>query len=884
MKQRDPSNDMPDEGRADAPRDVDEELAFHIEQRVRDYMARGMDEASARAAALERLGDLRAVRAACDDALRPEWRVARWRRWLSDARQDCAFALRSAAASPLFTLLAVLMLALGIGANAAVFGVVKSVLVDALPYPDADGLVRVYGRVLETGDDRSPLSVAAVADMAERQHSFVRTATFHATPYEVIYRPSDGPQVRTGAWVEAGFLEVLGVRPAAGRAFTEREIETYTMVVMLGYDAWRREFGGDPGVVGATIRIDANSWRIVGVMPETLVGPPGDADFWFGMRSGAAAATSPGVRKQYTVGWIGRLRADATISGAQRDLASIASDLANEHPGSDGGRSVNVVSLRESMVGDTRAPLLVLMACAALVLLVTCANLTGALLTRAVSRRREFAVRSALGAGRGRMVRQVLTENTLLAFAGAGLGLLLAVLVLSSLRAFTLTALPSYADLSLDAATVVVTIAVALITSLGIGIVPALSARHSDGQATLRSANRDTGGGARSRQVRGLLVAGQIAVCLTLLVGAGLLTRSLLRMTRSPLGFDPDGVLTFSVKGPLPAPDAARRGFFDRLVERIGTIPGVEAVASTDQLPGEEMSRVPLVRAGDVPDGPSSLVSVATVTDDYFDLMRVPLLHGRTFGVRDAPDGQRAIVISETLVRRYWPGGDAIGARVRLGGDPEAPMAEVVGIVGDVRNDPTRTTPAAMVYATSRQSLLRSSRSYLVRADRDPARLVDPIRRTLLDIDNTVPMTGGTTLRSMLDGGLDVRRVPALLVTAFAVLALLLACMGVYAMFSSLSSGREREFGVRMALGSSPRAIASLVLRQGAAWIAAGFAIGLVGAGIIARALRTLLFDVSPLDPVAIGVAVLAIASFGTIALLIPVRRATRTDPRAILR
>jgi predicted permease len=781
--------------------------------------------------------------------------------------------------------LAVVTLALGVGANAAVFGVVKSVLLDALPYEDADRLVHVYGRLVE-GGDRTSLSAGAVRDLAEREQSFERMAAFYPITYEVIYRPRDGARVLMGGWIESGFLETLGVRPFVGRAFTEPEIAGDAFVLMLSYETWRSEFGLDPGVIGTTLQVDADSWEVIGVLPSDFVGPMGQADVWFGLDLAAGLADPVRSRTTHWYELVARLRPGVEVRSAERDLSAIAAELAREHADTDAGRTVTVLPMRASLAGDTRAPLLALMGSALLVLLIACANLAGALLARTITRRREFAVRVALGAGYGRLVRQLLTESTLLALAGALAGLLLASFGLALLRQLVLPALPAYADLSLDRGAILVTTFVALCTGIAVGIVPALAARRSNTQETLRKSTRGAGEGLRSRRLRGVLVSGQIALCLSLLVGAALLARSLLAMTSTPLGFDPDRVLTGSVKGPLPARDETRRQFFDRLEERALSLPGVTTVATTNALPGPALSRAALA-IRDMPwptEEGAPFLPFATVSDDYFRTMRIPVLDGRTFGPQDAMDSPRVLVVSETMARRYWPAGDAVGARIRLGPATNEPWAEIIAVVGDVRNDPARVLPEPMAYESSRQSLLRSSRIYLIRTTGDPLALTRPFRRELTELDATVPMNDVVILRSYLGDNLNVRKLPALLMTAFAALALVLVSVGVYALFSSMAVARQQEFGVRLALGSSPNAIARLILRQGVVWMLAGLAGGVIGIVVITRAMRELLFGVAPLDPISLGVAAAALLVVAAIALLIPVRRASRANPRAILR
>ncbi len=811
------------------------------------------------------------------------------RGWLDDFRQDLRFALRSAARAPLFTLLALLTLAVGIGANAAVFGVVKSVLLDALPYDDADRLVRVYGRLDDGSLERSSLSAGTISDFGQRQRSFARLAYFYPTAVDVTYAREGVPRVVTGALVGPTFFQTLGVAPRVGRSFTEADATTGAPpVAMLTHEGWVREFGGDPGILGRRIDLNGRVTEVVGILPPGFVSPIGEADVVRPLDIGPTLADPVAARGEHWLALVGRLKPGVGSDQAQRELAGTSADLAREHPGSQGGFTVQAVSLRDSMVGDTRTPLIVLMASAALVLLITCANLAGALLSRTISRRKEFAVRVALGAGRGRLVRQLLTESMLLAAAGGLAGLLLAVFGLAFLRKLAPPTLPAYAELSLDGGAVVATLLIALLTGIAFGVTPALSAGRQDPQATLRDETRGTSESVRSRRLRGVLVAGQIALCVSLLAGAGLLTRSLWAMTSAPLGFDPDGVLTAKVQLPSRGYESleSRIRFFEQYEERLRALPGVTGVASASELPMPQMNRNGLEIEGVAWPTASEqhFIAYSSVSDDYFRTMRIPLLRGRAFGPSERTNTTQAIVINEAMAKRYWPRGDALGARIHLGPPlAEGAWAEVVGVVGDVRNDPALARPDPMAFGSRRQETY-GSRVFVIRTGGDPLALAQPAERVLRELDPTLPLRDAAPLRAVLDEGLAGRRLPVLLMTAFGALALLLATVGVYAMFAAMAAAREQEFGVRVALGSSPRAIAGLVLRQGGVWMAAGLAGGALGVVLVTRLLRDLLFGVPRFDPIAIGMAVVMLMACATVALLAPVRRATRVDPISILR
>jgi putative ABC transport system permease protein len=817
----------------------------------------------------------------------------RCRIWIEDLAQDLRFALRAARRAPLFSLLAVTTLALGIGANTAVFGVVKSVLVDALPYTDASRLVRVEAVHDDSVLGRAPISAGVAADIRERARSFVRVAAFRQSTLEQTYASPDGPRLVSAATVGGDFFGVLGVSAALGRTLSDADAApTAPAVAMIGYDAWQRQFAGDRGVIGRSVRLDGAPVTVVGVLPSGFVGPMGRADFWLPMDLTPFLSNPIGARRARMLGLVGRLAAGVTPEAARRELSTIAADLAREHPESDGSFSLASQPLREAMVGDTRKPLLVLMASAALVLLLTCANLAGALLSRTVSRRREFAVRAAIGAGGGRIVRQLLTESMALAVAGGVAGVALAALGLAGARVFATRALPSYAALSLDAGVVIFAFVLVLVTSLAFGLAPALSAKRANAGNALREATRGITESRRSRWVRCMLVAAQIALSLSLVSGAGLLARSLWALTTTPLGFDSAGVLTLDMR--LPARDYkpdARASFYERLEERLRAVRGVSGVATTTALPTPIMGRSDFRIEGVTwPADVQPFATVASVSDDYFRTMRIPLREGRTFSAIDRADRPATAVISESMARRFWRAGGAIGARIRLGPNANAPWSEIVGIVADVRNDPGRGEPEPTAYESVRRTV-SGSRTVVVRrecvprsGECDPLALRRAVQREIAAIDPTLPTDGIVTLESLVAGGLAGRRLPVMLMSAFGGLALLLASVGVYAMFTAMATAREREFGVRVALGSSRGAIAGLILRQAGVWAAVGIALGAAGVVVIARMVQGLLYGVSAFDAVTLGLALVLLLASAAVALVVPVRRATRVDPISVLR
>ena len=817
---------------------------------------------------------------------------------LSSLLQDIRYAARRLAASPGFTAAAIVTIALGVGANAAIFGVAKSVLLDALPYAEADRLVRIYGGLRDDARQRGPLTAGAVTDIAARQQSFTRMSAFANLVGDVVYGGQDGPRVAKATWIEPSLFETLGVAAAQGRTLRPEDAtsgfgplsggaqgdDTATSV-MISHAAWRRLFSGDPAVVGREVVVSGLTRTVVGVLPESFIGPVGEADFYFAVDVAPVAAHAIAGRRSGWLGFVGRLKPGVSEGAAASEIASIWAQLKREYP-EEITQALDVVPMRDALVGDTRTPLVVLLASAGLVLLVACANLAGVQLSRALSRRREFAVRVALGAGRARIVRQVLSESVLLGLAGGLAGLLLAMLALTALQGLASSSLPSYAELSLDGGAILAAALIALVAGFAFGAAPALAIAATDPQATLREETRGASETRRSRTLRGVLVACQLALCISLLAGAGLLGRSLWAMSSAPLGFATDGVLTATIRLPpreYAAPQA-RAAFYDSFVERLRALPGVTEVARANALPTAVFQRNGLAVDGVVPaDQSESFALFTAVSDEYFRLLEIPLQQGRTFNESDVIDGPPTAVISESTARRFWPGGNALGGRMRLGPDRSSPLVEVVGIVGDVRNNRARADAEPMVYVPTRRNAPFQTQ-YLIRADGDVLALARAAERELAALDGGLVLENATLLTDVVGLGLVSRQLPTVLIGAFGALALLLASVGVYAMFVSMVAAREGEFAVRMALGSRPAAVARLVLRQGAGWLGAGLVGGIIGLVLVARLLRGLLYGVSPFDPLALGVAIAVLAACAAVALLIPLRRAMSVAPADVLR
>jgi putative ABC transport system permease protein len=860
--------------------DLDDEVRTVFDLLVDEKIAMGMRAEDARRAATLEIGRV--------DIVKEQVRATRAGAGLDTLLQDIRHSLRLFGRAPGFTAVAIVTLALGIGANTAIFGALKSVLLDALPYADASRLMHLDG----------PLSAGTIAEMAQRQRSFESVVAFMPSPSDGTYGSEEGARGARIAWVEPEFFRTLGVSVALGRTFDKADATSglaalsagllapdTAPVVLVTHAAWQRLFAGDPGVLGRNVRIDGRPRTVVGVLPPDFIGPMGAADFYLAFDLTPVVTNPITARRAQWLAGVGRLRRDVTYANAQREVAQIWADLVRKYPEDNGGLKVTMMPLHDAMAGDTRSPLLLLMASATLVLLIACANLAGALLSRSISRHKEFAIRVALGAGRLRLVRQLLTESTILALAGGAAGLLLANAMLALVRDLAPSALPAYADLSLDPGAMIVTALIALCTGLGFGVLPAFAVERLDAQRILRNGTRGTSEGRRSRRLRGALVAAQIALCAGLLAGAGLLTRSLWNMTTAPLGFSVDDVLTAAIQ--LPAHDyptpQVRVQFLEQLTNQLQVLPGVDSIAVAESIPTAVRRRVGVAIEGSPPKTAQPFVLFAAVSDDYFRILRIPLREGRTFDPQDRLGAPQTVVLSESMARRYWPLGHAIGARIRLGANPSSPLRTVVGIVGDVRNDPTRPEAEPMVYMSTRQTTAPFVR-LLVRTHGDPLALVRPVEHELAALDRGLSLDQAMTLREQIGEEFAARRLPAMLMVVFAALTLLLASVGVYGMFMSMAAAREQEFSIRIALGSRPGAIVALMLRQGAGWMAIGLAGGALGMIVVMRLLRNLLYGLQPFDPVSLGGAVAVLAGCATVALLIPVHRAIRVDPMVALR
>jgi putative ABC transport system permease protein len=789
--------------------------------------------------------------------------------------------------APGFTLVAVATLALGIGANTAVFSVVESILLRPLPYPEPDRLVMLWEDFSRRGGNpKDWFSPGNFYDWREQNTSFTGMSAF--TSYSpTLVDDAGAERLRAGA-VTQGFFRVLGVDPLLGRTFTaDEDTPGRNRVAVLSYGFWQSRLGGAPDIIGRTISLDGEPTTVVGVMPRGFAFPllPQSA-LWTPL--GADLANGP--RSDIYLQAVGRMRPGVTLAAARSDIRSIAARLEKDYPRANQGVGAALTPLHETLIGDMRPGLLTLLAAVGLVLLIACVNLANLLLVRSASRRRERAIRTALGAGPARLAADVLVESFLLAVVGAGAGLVLAAWLLDALLALAPITLPSAFTPRLDPTVLAFTIGLAVLTGLAFGLLPALHGLR-DQVAGLKEGAAGSGLGRGGRRLRSGLVAGQVALAFALLVGAGLLLRSFVALQSVDPGFQPRGVLTFQIG--LPAAEYSENArvntFFNDFLARIRALPGVGEAGMVSSVPmsGNDTDASFVIEGEPAPaPGQGKVIWYRQVDPDYFPTMRIPLLEGRGIQPSDGPDGPRVAVLSETAAQRFFPGQDPVGKRFKPGSDPtrDIPWWTIIGVVGSVRHVGLDAAPKAEMYISQAQAPRRSM-TLVVRARRgDPLRLVPSVRAALHDIDPRLAISQVHTEDAIIGRTIALPRFLTLCLIAFGLMALVLAGIGIYGVIAYTVGQRTREMGIRMALGAGRGDVVRLVMAQGSVIVAVGLAVGLLAALALGRAIRGLLFHVPSADAITFVVAPVVLAGVAILAVYIPARRATRVDPLDALR
>ncbi len=869
--------------RTSAAEDAAREIRAHLEMRAEELEAEGWEPAEARAEALRRFGDRDAVERACVGIGRSRERTVRRGRTMGDMWMDVRYALRGLAKSPGNTLVALVTLALGIGANTAIFSVVNGVLFRPLPYEDPEELVFIRERS-RTGGSMA-VAWANFRDWRASTSSFEALTAYSAGTTTVL--GGSEPAWATVAFVSDDFWRVFGVTPAAGRLLVAEDHFEGAAPVAVVSRAFARNVLGDENPVGRTVEAFGSAAEVVGVIGDGFDDPSG-VQVW------APVAPQGDSRTAHNWAVVGRLRDGVAVERAAQEVDALMARLAEAASATEGSDYLAVgtstVSLHTRLVGDARRPLLILLAAAAFVLLVACANLASTLLARGTVRSAEMAVRSALGASRRRLVRQFLTESLVLAACGALAGVGLGAVVLRALERVGAASVPRLDAVAVDGPVLTFTLVTALLTAMAFGLLPALRAAETGPALSLRAARAGVGSGRRTWAV---LVASEVALALVLLVGSGLLVRSFVAVISEDGGYDADDVLTTSVAlSGVKYPELSDVVMlWDDLLSRMGAAPGVASAGVTTSPPlGEYAPNGQISLDGD----PTKLADAVYVvaSPGTFDALDVPLLQGRTFQETDDPDGPHVVVVSRSFVDRYWPGADPIGRRVSGGGmddywnaDPPV-FGTVIGVVGDVRfSDLTREAePTVYWHYRQRPYRMRFGGTLVAEAaGGDPAALAPVLRSTVraVDPDVAVPLR---TLSELVADSVAGRRFLLVVLAGFAVVALVLAAVGIYGVVSYAVARRTREMGIRLALGAAPRSVRSLVLRGALLPVAAGVALGTLGGLGLSGFLRSLLYGVPPTDPATFVVVPLLLVGVALLASWVPARRATRVDPVSAIR
>jgi putative ABC transport system permease protein len=797
--------------------------------------------------------------------------------------QDLRYGVRMLLKKPGFTLIAVITLALGIGANAAIFSVVNAVLLRPLPFKDPDRLMWIRETKLPQFPEFS-VSPGNFLDWRKQNTVFERLVAVSGMSFNMV-GTGDPEQIR-GMKVTDGFFALLGAQPQLGRDFLPEEDQPgRDSVVILSHGLWQRRFGGDPKILNQTLMLSGQIYTVIGVMPATFRFGGADLDLWKPMAFTTQEAQNHGG---HWLSVIGRLKPGATEDQARTEMVAIAGRLAAQYPDANTGWSLKLMSLLEFTVRSVKPALIVLLCAVAFVLLIACANVANLLLARAAGRQKEIAIRTALGAGRARIIRQLLTESALLAILGGSVGLLLAKWGMDLLLKLAPQGLPRMSDVSLDGRALAFTAAVTLLTGVIFGLVPALQSSKPNLNETMNETGRGSTEGRRRQVVRSALVVLEVASALVLLVGAGLLIKSFWRLQQIDPGFNPDNALTLMVSLPRAKypEDAQRAAFFRQLLEKIGALPGVQAAGATNSLPmGGDMVLAFVVQGrAPLPPGAGQSTNFYGVNADYFRAMGIRLLRGRLLNERDTRDSPHVAVINETMARKIFPDEDPIGKRITFDGGGDNPdWYEIVGVVSDVKQYGLDQATPMQTYEPYTQQTFPSM-TLVARASGDPTHLTAAIRDAVLQLDKEQPIANVRTLDQILSTSIAQQRFSTLLLGVFAAVAISLAAIGIYGVLSYAVTQRTHEIGIRMALGAARRDVLRLVVGAGMRLALLGVAAGLAVAFGLTRLMSTLLFGVSATDPIIFGLIPLLIVTVALLACWIPARRATKVDPLDALR
>jgi predicted permease len=879
----------------------DEEIDFHVEMQTKRYIAEGMSPVAARAKALRRLGDLDPARLASRAiALEMETAMLRSARW-SSLMQDTRFAARVLRGSPLFTLTALITLAIGIGAAAAIFAVVNAVMLRDLPYPHASRTMMIWNSYQQEGLEHAAVAPEEFADLTARVQAFDRLAALRPQVTTLTGACSTGadcePERLNAYVVSPGLFDLLGVGPALGRTFTEADgVSGAPRVVMLTDGLWRRRFGGDPAIIGRAITLGGVTREVIGVMsagirfPDEPIGYLKQRpDAWIPVNW---EAVRDGRGNQY-LEVLARLRPDAGPSAAQANLDAIAEDFRTRFPDRYAPPTVQwrlaTLPLRDEMFGDVRPALLLLFGAVGCVLLIACANVANLTVARGTTRRRELAVRAALGAGRGRLVQQLMIETVLLTAAGALLGLGVAELALRSAVALNPGNVPGLDQARVDVFVILFAAGLALLSGVLVGLPPALGQSHADPQPGLADGARGVGTSVARQRVRGSLVVAEVALAVIVLVGAGLLVRSFVAMARVDTGFDASSTMTAHLTLPRASytPGARAVAFHQALIERLSALPGVARASGVYPLPmsDDSWSGTIVIEGRDQTPGlPPAHAEYAVAYPGYFGTMGIRLVEGREFGPEDAAGSQLAGIVDTEFVRTYWPGESGLGKRISTFGNASTgPWTTIVGVVEHVRNRGARAAGEPQFYFSALQKP-EYGMTFVVRANVDPASLAPAIRTAVRELDPALPIASLVPMDAVVARFTARERFNVVLFTVFGLVALALAGVGLYGVLASLVSQRTREIGIRLALGGRPAHLVRRVMSEGLVLAAIGLTLGIAAAAALSRFIATLLFAIEPLDPLTYAAIAVLVLAVSLAASYWPARRATLVDPVTVLR
>jgi putative ABC transport system permease protein len=797
--------------------------------------------------------------------------------------QDVRYAVRVMLKQPMFSAIAVIALALGIGANTAIFTVVNAVLLRPLPYDDPDSLVWLWDTQPQLAT--APASLPDFIDWRDQNHSFEYMAAYQGG--NMFIDDGNGARDVSVGIVTPDFFPLFRVKPILGRTFSEEETQPGRFrVAVLSQALWQRQFGADPNVLGQSVQLSGAAYTIIGVLPAGF-SYPYEAELWRPFLIDPKQLN----RGPHYLRVVGRLKPGVMLPAAQAEMSAIASRLAQQYPDKIAGHGIKLELLSDVVVGDIGTALFVLLGAVGFVLLIACANVANLQMVRAGARQKEIAIRTALGATRTRIVRQLLTESILLAFAGGAAGLALAVWGVDALISLSTDAIPRAREIGIDSKVASFTILVSLLTGILFGLAPALQVSKPDLTDALKESGRTTAGARRSR-LRSLLVVSEIALSLVLLIGAGLMIRSFVMLNNVDPGFNSNNLLTMGVtllRTRYPE-DEGVAAFYSQLLERLSTAPGVMAAGAIGELPlsGNNTSDYFTIEGRpEVTKEERPLAECRTVTPHYFESMDIPLFKGRDFAETDTKQSPNVAIINEAFARRHFPDEDPLGHRLALQGQFRDPLI-IVGVVGNVRDFGLDEPPPSAIYYPYLQSPLFEnyyrSMTIVVRTKSDPVAMAESLRAEMLSMDQTLPVYALKPMTEYLRDSLSRRRLNLVLLSVFASIALLLAAVGIYGVISYSVAQRTHEIGIRMAIGAHSRSILGLVIRQAMLLTLAGIALGIAAAFVLTRLMESLLFEVSTTDPLTFAIIAVVLAGVALAASLVPALRATRVDPIVALR